>query len=202
MSENTTLTAPIKLTEREKFALDAYEQRGGARIAPVTQAQFYALFLHGKSCEEIADLNKGFPLGAIVKCRVEGDWDKKLDEYRESLFTGVRTRLEQVELESVSFLTDLLSAVHKQQGGKLKKYIQTGDEGELGDMRITSIKNYKEVLELLIKATGQDRQQTIEHRHQISASSNKEEGRTIDITNLASASSSQALEIFKALDKK
>jgi hypothetical protein len=198
---DTKLALYAPLTDREKVALEVYEQRGGARIAPATQAQFYSLFLRGKTCDEIADINKGFALGAIIKARVEGDWDRKLDEYRESLFKGVRERLQQIELESVGFLTDMLAAAHRQQGDKLKKYIQTGDESELGDMKISSIKNYKEVLELLIKATGQERQQTIEHRHHVTASS-KEEGNAIDITSLASASSNQALEIFKVLDKK
>jgi hypothetical protein len=188
------------LTDRERFHLELYEQKGGPRISPTTQAQFYALFIHGKSCDDIAELNKGFPLGAIIKARVEGEWDRRLNEYRDSLFADVHVKLAQVETESIHFLADMLSAVHKQQGQKIQKYIQTGDEGELGDMKITSIKNYKEVLELLIKATGQDRHQTVEHKHQVTPS--QEGTQVISVKTLTGASSDKATEILKLLDKK
>lgn len=188
------------LTDRERAILDSYDRSGGHRISPITQAQFYSLFIHGKTCDDIADLNRGFPLGAILKARVEGEWDRRLNEYRDSLFADVHVKLAQVETESVHFLADMLSAVHKQQGKKIQKYIQTGDEGELGDMKISSIKNYKEVLELLIKATGQDRHQTVEHKHQVAPS--QEGTQIISVQNLSGASSDKATEILKLLDNK
>jgi hypothetical protein len=189
------------LTEKERNTLEAYDQKGGSRIAPATQAQFYGLFLSGKSCEDIAELNKGFPLGAILKARVEGEWDKRLDEYRSRLFSDVHVRLAQVETESLMFLTDMLSAAHKQQGVRIQKYLQTGDDSELGELKIGSIKQYKEVLELLLKASGQDRHQTIEHKHQVAP---PQEGTTqvITVQSLSGASSDKATEILKLLDKK
>lgn len=182
-----------KLTNKERAAYEEYIKRGNTSISPNTQAQFLALFLRGKTCEEIQSINSGFPLGAIVKCRMEGDWDRRLDEYREQLFSGVRERLSQIELESVNFLTDMLAAAHKQQGDRIKKYLQTGNEDDLGEMRISSIGAYSKVLEMLIKTTGQDRQQTIQHNHNIAAPA------AVNLDGLASASSDQAADLLNKL---
>ena len=184
-----------RLTTREVAAYEEYMLRGPPPISPLTQAQFLALFLRGKSCEEIQSINPGFPLGAIIKCRLEGDWDRRLDEYREQLFTGIRDKLTQVELESVNFLTDLLSVAHKQQGGKLKKYLQTGEEKELGDITINSIRAYAQTLELLVKVTGQD-QKVIEHHHTLQKAT---DAKVVDVAKLSEATSDQAASILAQL---
>lgn len=181
------------LSLKERVAYENYLANGGANISPSTQAQFLALFLRGKSCEEICALNPSWPLGAIVKCRIEGDWDKRLFEYREQLFSGVKERLQQIELESINFLTDMLAAAHKQQGDKIKRYLQTGNEDDLGEMKISSIAGYSKVLELVVKVTGQDRQQTVTHQHNIKTDA------PMDYSALAHASSDQAAEVLAKL---
>lgn len=182
-----------KISNKERAAYEEYVRKGNQNVSPSTQAQFLALFLRGKSCEEIQSINTGWPLGAIVKCRIEGNWDTKLEEYREQLFTGVRERLAQIELESVIFLTDMLAAAHKQQGDRIKKYLQTGNEDDLGDMKISSIGAYSKVVELLLKTTGQERQQTIQHNHNISAPA------AVNLDSLASATSEQASDLLTKL---
>lgn len=161
------MTAINLLTEKERSAYDSYIKTDNRSISTATQAQWFSLFLRGKSCFEIQRLNSGFHLGAVVKCRIEGDWDAKLQQYRESLFDGVREKLQQTELESIEFLSDMLAAAHKQHGDRIKRYLQTGNEAELGDMLISSVRAYKEVLELITKITGQERQQHVQHVHQI-----------------------------------
>jgi hypothetical protein len=71
------------------------------------------------------------------------------------LFEGVRERVEQVQMESVLFTTDLLSSANKMFGDKLKKYIQTGDERELGALKVDSLKQYRDAVDLLLRLTGQ-----------------------------------------------
>jgi hypothetical protein len=60
-------------------------------------------------------------------------------------------------MESVMFSADLLASANKMFGDKLKKYIQTGDERELGTLKIDSLKQYRDAVELLLKLTGQDK---------------------------------------------
>jgi hypothetical protein len=191
-----TIVVKDPLNPRERAAYDLYIQKGMPDISPVTQAQFLSLFLRGKTCEEIHQINSSFPLGAIVKCRVDGDWDKRLEDYRNMLFDTVRDRVIQIEMESTVFLTDLLAAAHKQHGDKVKKYLQTGDKSELGELQITSIKNYKETLELLLKSTGQDSEKTVRHKIETSGPA------TVNINNLHASSSSDAAELMKILTAK
>jgi len=60
------------------------------------------------------------------------------------------------------FSADLLAAANKQFGDKLKRFIQTGDESELGkDLSVNSLKQYKDAVDLMMKLTGQDKESKV-----------------------------------------
>src|ERR1017187_5168512 len=155
------------LTESEKYALDYFQknyQKGGAStypIAPSSQVQLYALYLQGRTLSEIRQLNHpSFSLGQIVYSAVENDWEGQRKEYLAGLMGKARERLQQIGCEAVAFMGDTLAAAHKQHGESLQKYIQSGNPADLGAFGIGSIRQYKEVLELLLKASGQDKTST------------------------------------------
>jgi hypothetical protein len=145
------------LTEREKKHYLAYQRENPSSLAVSTQAQLFELYLHGKTCEEIHALNPRFPLGAIVSACIEGEWDRRKSDHLNSLFSTIRQRVEQVQLESISFIADTLSAAHKEQGEKVLRYLQTGDSSALDKSWVRSFKQYREALEILMKLTGQDK---------------------------------------------
>ncbi len=157
MSEEIVLSPVERLSPEERKAYKLYVQKNDPPLSPSVQAQLFSLYLNGTSCEEIAKLNPNFSLGMIVRARVEGLWDERRDAHLESLFSGVRERVQQVQMESVVFTSDLLSSANKMFGDKLKKYLQTGDERELGALRIDSLKQYRDAVDLLMKLTGQDK---------------------------------------------
>lgn len=164
-----------KLSPTELKAYDDYLEKGAPSLAPSVQLQLYQLFLNGKSTDEIARLNPNFSLGMIVRARVEGFWDEKRDAHLAQLLEGVRERVQQAQLEAVNFACDMLSAVHKLQGDKIKKYLQTGNQEELEGLGGNlSLKTYKEVVELLLKLTGQDSKDKkvsgeVLHKHTVEA---------------------------------
>jgi hypothetical protein len=90
---------------------------------------------------------------------VEGLWDEKREAHIGDLLSGVRERVQQSQVEAIAFACDLLSAAHKQYGDRIKRYIQTGNEEELGDLKVKSLKDYKEVVSLVMSLTGQGPQQ-------------------------------------------
>lgn len=143
-----------KLNKNELFALEKYQ--GKPSLAVSIQVQFFELFLNGMSCEEIYRLNSRFAFGAIVRARIEGQWDMRKDAIVAHALDTVRQRVEQTQIAAINFNADLLAAAHKQFGDKFKKYIQTGDEAELGEIRIESLKQYKDAIEMWLKLTGQD----------------------------------------------
>ena len=158
----TTPSDPVELlTADERKAYKLWKAKGEAPLAPIVQAQLYKLFLNGNTCDDIQRLNPNVPLGMIVRARVDGLWDQRRDRHVATLFEEVRARVQQVQMESVMFTSDLLAAANKQFGDKLKKYIQTGDPRELGDLNINSLKQYRDAVDLLLKLTGQSNKVTV-----------------------------------------
>lgn len=145
------------LSPEEAKAYRLYMKKNDPPLAPKIQAELFSLYLNGSSCEEIAQLNPHFNLGMIVRARVEGLWDKRRNEHLANLFSGVRERVQQVQMESIMLTSDLLAAANKRFGEKLKRYIQTGDERELGALQVDSLKQYRDAVDLLLKLTGQDK---------------------------------------------
>lgn len=125
-------------------------------LAPHLQGQLFELFLNGLSLVDIVKANRGVQLGAVVRAAIEGNWWERRDEYRDSLLNHVRDRVVQTQNESIVFVTHLLAAANKRYGEKIIRYLQTGDEKELGELAVDSIDQYRKVAELLLKLTGQE----------------------------------------------
>lgn len=187
------------LNEREEVALQQHLKAREPGLSPTLQAEMFELYLKGATLEEIARVNKGIRLGAIVRAWKEGDWHNRRLLYLKGLFDGLRERVQQAQGESVTFLSDLLATAHKLHGDKLRRYLQTGDEKELGDLAIKNLGQYKMALELLLKATGQDGQKTVkvsgQVKHEVDAQPNVP-------ATVGPMSSEQAMNILFALQGK
>jgi hypothetical protein len=92
-------------------------------LSPVYCAQLFELFLNGTTCEQMAVLNKGTELGAILHSRIRDRWDKRREEYLGELYNNVKVRFHQSQIETVYYLADGLAAAHKLNGAKVKKYL-------------------------------------------------------------------------------
>lgn len=161
------------LTERELREYRVYLRLNQPPMAPSAQMAFFQVFLNGQNCEEIHRLNpNGFSLGAMVRARIENDWDQRRIEHQELLMARVRERVQQVTLETVERVANELAASNKFVTDKVLRYLQTGDVNELVGTSVGSMKHLREMVELLQKLTGQDakKNQTqiggvVEHRH-------------------------------------
>jgi hypothetical protein len=166
-----------RLTERELREYRIYMRLNQPSMAKSTQEQFFNLFLTGVNCEEIVKLNPGgFSLGAIVRARIENDWDEKRQEHQITLMERARERIQQVTLETVERILLEISASNKLTTDKVLKFIQTGDEKELDGTSVGNIRHLKEMVEMLQKLTGQDvkKQQqnvsgTVVHNHVVAS---------------------------------
>ncbi len=132
-----------------------------APMALDTSMSLFQLYLHGLTCEEILsqEANKGFTMGQLLEARVRDGWDTRRQAYLDRLFSTIFDRVKQTQMESVSFTTDLLAAAHKLYGDQLRKFLQTGDEKDLGKAAdlIKSLDAYRKVADVLLKMTGQDK---------------------------------------------
>lgn len=139
------------LTPRESSVYLVFKENGlnVNTISPDTIAGFYNLFLNGKSCVDIQQMNKGWSLGQIVALRIENNWDDKRKEHIESLLEKENQNLTQLRSESISFISSALSATHKFWSEKILKYLQTGDEAHIQDLPIKSMGFYKSMQAML-----------------------------------------------------
>lgn len=159
------------MTPKEREAYQKYVEANKPPLAASTASNFFALFLNGHTCEEIARLNPAFGLGIVVRARIDHEWDKARDEHLEHLMTNIRQVAQQKQLGSIRFVADALAAFEKLAGEKFQRYLQTGDAGHLGEWKDMSFKQYKELVELVLKLTGQEGSTTkkvtgdVLHRH-------------------------------------
>jgi hypothetical protein len=170
------------LSDSEKYALKYFRanfQKGEAHTFPLSvdsQIELFELYLNGRSLSEIRQANPKFSLGQIVDSAVVGDWQQKKQEYLETLLQNAKSRLQQISCESVRFLSDQMAVAHKIQGEKLQKYLQTGNEDDLGEFGIKNLRQYKEAAELLVRVTGQDKISTVNVQGEVKHSGNEAVG--------------------------
>lgn len=138
-----------RLSKAELAALKVARDRRDPALAPSLSARLYALFLRGTACSDISRLNPGISLGQVCRDRVDDGWDRRRDDYRRELLDAAAARVLQVELEAAEFLGNELAAAHKLHGDRAKRYLQTGDEKELGTFAIATSRDYRETLSVL-----------------------------------------------------
>jgi len=193
------------LTEFEREALRQHRaKKGTTSLSPHLEAQLYEVFLQGNSCETIAKLNPGIPIGQVLETRLQRNWDGRRERYLEELMASAKANVTQIQLEALEFLRTHLAVIHKAFGVQAKKFLQSGN---LKDFPKTDLswKQYKEQLELLMKLTGQapvERKEvsgTVTHEHHVVPSP------AVDVKPVAvlpggmpSATAADALAVFEA----
>lgn len=154
-----TLTKEQKeslLTERELREYKIYMRLNRPPMAPSTAQQFLNLFLLGNNCEDIVRVNpNGFSLGAIVRARLENNWDEIRADHQQQLLDKIRSRVQQVTLETVDRIVNELAASNKLVNDRLLLYLQTGDEKHLQGMKLGGALHMRQMVEMLQKLTGQ-----------------------------------------------
>lgn len=188
----TALTIALKgLDQREMDAYRYVLKAKAVEIAEETAERMYQVFLQGKTCEDIRKINKGYSLGQIVSCRIKYGWDVRVAQYKAALQVGVPDRAMQTSLETVDLLSKLLAVNRMQMEEAIDKYMLSRNPDDLkGVILAKSPKELKELVELLMKMTGQDKKR-IEFSGKVTVD---QTGRTPN-----SMTSSEADEIAKDL---
>lgn len=147
----------LRLSPREERAMSLHLAAREPPLGTSLQLQFFEMYLQGVTLEEIVRANRGVKLGALVRAAVEGGWYQRREDHIKQLLDTVKNRAGQMHLEGVNFISNLLAVAHKRHGAKLLRYLQTGDEKDLGAFSIETVSAYKTIAELLLKLTGQDK---------------------------------------------
>jgi hypothetical protein len=155
----TALTVALQgLDQREMGAYKHVLNTRQAEIAEDTAERMYEMYLTGKTCEDIRKANKGYSLGQIVACRIKYGWDVRVAQYKEALQVAVPDRAIQTSLETVDFVSKLLTVNRMRMEEAIDRYMLSRNEDDLkGVILAKNAKELKELVELLMKMTGQDK---------------------------------------------
>lgn len=165
----------IQLTRDEREAYQRHLQRSGPPLSPKLSAELFELFLQGQTCEAIAKLNPGLGLGIVVAGRIQFKWDKQKDDYINHLYATIKDKAAKSQLEAIDFSSTAMSVFHKLWYPKFLRFLQTGNEEDLGEFKGMTFKFYKEMSDALLKLTGQDKKQVVsgEVVHKVEMPSNR-----------------------------
>lgn len=159
MSDESPTAERFLTGDEVRILTDWRENRTRPSLGPSIGSNLYNLFLRGYSCEEIQQENQVYTVGQILEVRVRDKWDERREKHLEHLYGTIYGRVRQTQMESVAFTTDLLAAAHRFYGDKLRLFLQSGREEDLGVARqlIQSLDAYRKAADILLRLTGQDK---------------------------------------------
>jgi hypothetical protein len=177
------LVAAIKrLDPKERDAYRFFVKENQLEIGSDAADKLFDLYCNGSSCDEIRKAVKSYSLGQIVGARVMHDWDVRKEQKRLSMVKVIPDQAPVTLLEAQEFLGDLILATNRRFRESLKEYIATGDEALLPGLPMPkNMKELQTLVELFMKASGQDNEKVVKHigsvdvKHQVESPTIKQE---------------------------
>jgi hypothetical protein len=149
------------LSEQEKYGLSQEEIKLATKflrknktqgaLKDLEAAQLYEMFLLGDSIAKIAQQFPQYSVGQIALTAALREWPKDRDKMLHTLQDRVRAKVVKSVLEQVDFLTSMMSVANAEHLETMVKYIQDPLNNPKPQMRISNIKEYKDVAETLYK---------------------------------------------------
>lgn len=158
----------LSLTEDEKYGLSQEEvklatkwlrQHKTAGVIPELEAaKLFELFLLGEPLIKLAQTFPQYPLGQIAFTAAYKQWPRDRDKMLHTLKDRVQAKVVKSVLDQVDFLTTMMGVANAEHLESMVKYCQDPINNPKPSLRITSIKDYKEITDTLLKivsgATG------------------------------------------------
>lgn len=170
------------LDQAERYAYDYFNNKmraGSSDTFPIAVGiaeQMMQLYLQGRTLTEIRRLNPTFQLGQIVHAAVEGRWNLQREAYIALTVARAKSRAVVAAAEGIELAADMMASMKKLHGDNAARFLQTGNPKDLGSATaLTTIKQLREVAEVLMKLTGQEQKKqvggVVEVKHSGSVSS-------------------------------
>lgn len=156
------------LTEAEKYGLSEEEQKLATKylrknktagaLQDLEAAKLYEMYLLGDPIAKIAQQFQQYPVGQVALTAALRGWPKDRDKMQHTLQDRVRAKVVKSVLDQVDFLTTMMAVTNAEHLEAMIKYVQDPINTPKPSMRVTNIKEYKDVAETLYKivagATG------------------------------------------------
>jgi len=141
------------LTEEEIKIAEKYlrKHKTAGAIPEVESMKLYELFMVGCSFHEIHQQHPEYPIAKIVLTAALRGWARDREKMMGSLRDRVQAKVVKSVIEQVELLTTMLSVTNVEHMDAMRRYILDPANNPKPDMRIQSIKEYKEITETLQK---------------------------------------------------
>lgn len=150
-----------KLTEEERYGLSEAEAKLATKylrkfktagaLKEVEAARLFEMYLLGDSLSKISQQFPQYPMGQICLTAALRGWAKDRDRMMHTLQDRVRAKVVRSVLEQVDFLTSMLAVSNAEHLETMIRYTQDPLNNPAPKLRITNIKEYKDVAETLYK---------------------------------------------------
>lgn len=173
MSVGANMALKKHLNDEEKYGLTEEEiklatkylrkYKTAGALNDLDAAKLYEMYLLGDSISKIAQQFPQYPIGQIALTASLRGWAKDRDKMLHTLQDRVRAKVVKSVLEQVDFLTAMMSVANAEHLEKMMRYVQDPINNPKPDLRVTNIKEYKDVAETLYKIvagatnTGKDK---------------------------------------------
>lgn len=156
------------LTDEERYGLSEEETKLATKylrkhktagaLTDLDAAKLYEMYLLGDSIAKIAQQFPNYPIGQIALTAALRGWAKDRDKMQHTLQDRVRAKVVKSVLDQVDFLTSMMAVANAEHLEAMVKYVQDPVNNPKPAMRVSTIKEYKDVAETLYKivagATG------------------------------------------------
>jgi uncharacterized protein with HEPN domain len=150
-----------RLTDDEKYGLSEEEiklaekylrkHKTAGALRDLQAAKLFELYLLGESLQKITQQFPQYVLGQVILTAALRGWAHDRDKMMHTLQDRVRAKVVKSVLEQVDFLTTMMSVTNAEHLEVMLKYCQDPINNPKPSMRVTNIKEYKDVAETLYK---------------------------------------------------
>lgn len=149
------------LTPEEKYGLSEEEiklatkylrkHKTAGALDELEAAKLFEMYLLGDSLGKIAQQFPQYELGQIALTAALRHWPKDREKMMTTLQDRVRAKVVKSVLEQVDFLTAMLSVSNAEHLDDMMRFVQDPSNNPKPELRISNIKEYKDVVETLYK---------------------------------------------------
>ena len=141
------------MSESQEQVLSAYVDAGLPSISKITESdvfQWFNLYMSGRSYPEIAS-QCNTELCKVLYIANKHKWYEKKCNHYESIMSKVDQKLSTIKGESIGFLVDMMSFVHKYYGQDIAEYLKTNDKEVAKRIDFKNIDKYFKTIDALSK---------------------------------------------------
>lgn len=149
------------LTDDEKYGLSEEEIKLATRwlranktagvIPDLEAAKLFELYLLGEPLVKLAQNFPKYPLGQIAFTAAYKKWPADRDRMMSTLKDRVQAKVVKSVLDQVDFLTSMMAVANAEHLDAMANYVRDPAHNPKPSLRITSIKDYKDITDTLLK---------------------------------------------------